>query len=167
MEVKEIIAEDKTRLEYTYRIKSGITKVKNYGLAIAKLVRFPSRMLERAEEVIEQIQDESMLMNESVKTRKQNETIVRNDVSVNQTLVLEEMPRIEKDIFEIFSLVLMLMSRADFTQPNPDSHNVLKQINKRLEALAEKMTPELKAMIEQSALTELINALNGTRSSSE
>lgn len=180
MEVKELLVEDKTHLEYAYKIKSNITNVKNYGLAIARFVRLPVSLLERAEEVVELIQDETMLMNlsrkerssntsrnesENTTMRNRNETSHRTDMTANQTIISEEMPLYEKDIVEIFSLVLILMSRVDITQPNSDSKIVLNKINKRLEMLIEKMSPELKAMIQQSTLNVIISALNATKSS--
>lgn len=94
MLVEQKIIDGKQRLEFKYKIQvekytfshegvflvfiwfalqSGPTPIKSYGLALARCLRFPSSLIDRAEELVDKIEDSSI---NGFMTNKVNSLIV-------------------------------------------------------------------------------------------
>lgn len=157
MLVVEKTVEDKPRLEYKYKIQSGPSPIKSYGLALARCLRFPTSLINRAEEVLNQVEDESFF-NKS-RTKKPGS----KDDTLNTTTtssVASAMAELDKDVIDLYSYVLLLMS-SDKGQEEESAS--LAVINQKLKNLIEKMTPEFREFVKNSPLQDVINALNLSR----
>lgn len=162
MVVKQKVIDDQIRLDFKYQVLSGPSPMKNYGLALARSLRFPSSMLDRAEELISKVEDDSVLpfMNEAGKKTS-------NDKDGDVTMMDEttqDIEGIEKDVIDLYSYVLLLMSTEEDKQLDYISVEI---VNNKLRDLLESMTPSLKEMLKNSSLEEIIRVLNASRSSNE
>jgi DNA mismatch repair ATPase MutS len=79
MAVDQKIVDECLRLRVQVQIRSGPTKVKSYGLVLARCFRFPSTILDRAEDMIASIADESLI---NIHTQKDKQNVTGgNDMS--------------------------------------------------------------------------------------
>lgn len=158
MLVVEKTVDDKPRLEYTYKIQSGASPIKSYGLALARCLKFPTSLIERAEELLSQVEDESFFN----KTRAKKPA--NNNESMNTTstsYVTTSMAELDKDVIDLFSYVLLLMN----SEKDQETINV-GVINQKLKNLIEKMSPEFLAFVKDSPLQDVISALNASKATS-
>lgn len=164
MLVTEKIVDDKPRLEYKYKIQSGASPIKSYGLALARCLRFPTSLIGRAEEVVTQVEDESFFNKSRCKENVKKPG--SKDETLNTTTtssVASAMADLDKDVIDLYSYVLLLMN-SDKGQ-EAESMNIA-VINQKLKSLIEKMTPEFREFVKISSLQEVINALNLSKVSS-
>lgn len=165
MRVVEKIVDDKPRLEFKYEVQSGPTTVKSYGLTLARCLRFPQSVIKRAEELVDQITDESLVefMDETkqsiTKNKQANEDHTMN--ASNAETVVEEYGTIEKDTIELYSHILLLMS----TEKDETTLERVNFIGQQLRELIESMSPEFREQISSMSLSELLTVLNSSRSS--
>lgn len=155
--------EETVRLKYTYKITKDINRVKNYGLALAKCVRLPASLLQRADALVEQIQDDSMVSvggNKNTTSRSNVSLASRGRASLNETMSTE-MPKVQRDCCEIFSMVQTLMSQGNRSQSG-NSAMQLDQIVKRIDVMINNMTPRFRSEIEQSSCGDIIAGMNST-----
>lgn len=160
MHVDERFVEGKVRLDYKYMVKSGPTNIKSYGLALAKCLRFPSTMLDRAEEIIEEIPEESYI--DLNKTKNDNQTRVRNDEtlqSMNASVFAQGMTELDKDVIDLYSYIILLMSSDKNGQENAVSVETIQQ---KLRSLIPKMSPEFRELINNSSISSILSILNAT-----
>lgn len=151
------IVDEKPRMEFKYKIRSGPTTIKNYGLALASCLRFPSSLIDRAEQLVDKVLDESL-----INIDKTNKTIASGDHEHNETtFVSQELPELERDVIDLFSYILLLMS-SDQKQTSGISVGI---VNQKLKCLIDKLSPEFREMIQKSTLEEVISVLNASRSS--
>lgn len=156
MLVLERFIDGKPRLEFKYKIQSGPTTVKSYGLALARCIRLPSSLINRAEELVDKVIDETFVLNEEAgKCRAADET-------VNSSVIPEAIAELDKDVIDLYSYILLLMST---NQEDLDDWINLDTINQKVESLINKMSPELKEMIQSSSLEDVISILNSSKSS--
>lgn len=79
-----------------------------------------------------------------------NETMETSSVS-------DEMAGLEKDVIDLYSHILLLMST--------DQENCqLNMVNQKLASLIDKMSPEFREMIKSSTLENVIRVLNASKS---
>lgn len=169
MSVKQNIVDDKVRLEFKYRVQSGPSPVQNYGLALARSLRFPSSMLDRADELISKVEDDSVIpfLKEADKRKEKNDDVSFMDETsqrIDTTETTQEINSLEKDVIDLYSYVLLLMStegdqRLDYIN--------IEIIEDKLRDLIESMTPALREMLKSSSLEEIIGVLNASRSSND
>lgn len=162
MVVKEKIVDENIRLEFKYQIQSGPSPTKNYGLALARSLRFPSTMLDRAEELISKVEDDSVIpfMNEVDKPKPVDKD---GDVSMMDETI-QEIGGLEKDVIDLYSYILLLMSTDEDKQLDYISIEI---VNDKLRELIDSMTPNFREMLKNSPLEEIIGVLNASRSSNE
>lgn len=156
MEVEQRTVEESFRLEFTYKIRSGPTEVKSYGLALARCLRFPSTLIDRAEEMISNITDESY-----IELNPRNQTVQHgNRVNdPNDTTISQEITELDSEVVDVYSFILLLMSTEKTENVEWIS---VEMVNQKLEELLKKMTPELQEMIRLSPLEEIIRVLNAS-----
>lgn len=158
MLVTEKSVDDKPRLEYSYKIQSGPSPIKSYGLALARCLKFPTSLIERAEELLIQVEDETFFS----KTRGKKPA--NRDETLNTTstsYVASSMAELDKDVIDLFSYVLLLMS----SEGDQETMNI-GVINQKLKNLIDKMSPEFLAFVKDSPLQDVISALNASKASS-
>lgn len=157
----ETNVDDTPRLQYTYKIKADINRVKNYGLTLAKCVRLPDRLLQRADEIVGQVHDNVMISTaDQSKTNSSRKDRTAN-LTADQTILSDQMPMLQRDVFNIFSIVQELMSQEN-PEENSNTDKVLEQIQKRVDEMINKMSPEFKAVLAQISCAEIIAAMNST-----
>lgn len=168
MLVHEKVIEDKVRLDFKYKIQSGASEVKNYGLALARTLRFPSSLIDRADELINTIENESVIpfLNDT-NTKNKPQDDCDNDVTMEDEtskLILnatQEINGLERDVIDLYSYVLLLMS----TEKNKKfDHISIEIINNKLAEMINIMSPELRELLNQSSLDEIIGILNSSKS---
>lgn len=158
MFVHQKIVDDKLRLEFKYKIQSGPTSIKSYGLALARCLRFPTSLLDRAEELVEHVMDESLV---DINLDKNASKVDDEDEPMEKTFVQEEMTELSKDVIDLYSYILLLMSTS---KDKPEETGVSTDtINAKLKQLISKMSPEFKHMIQTSSLEDIISVLNASR----
>lgn len=163
MLVKERIVEDKPRLDFKYRIQSGPTQVKSYGISLARCVRFPTSLIDRAEELVGKIQDETLIDAFNVsnnESRQENSTIA--DETLNETNVTQEMSAIDKDVVDLDSYILLLMSLGEKNQTSSINIEI---VNDKVAKLAEKTSESFRDLINNSSPDEILGILNSSCSS--
>lgn len=159
MLVQQRTVDDKLRMEFKYKVQSGPTPINNYGIALARTMRFPTSLIDRAEEIAAKIPDEDFLHNVTTSHNQQggdNESFM-NTSTVSR--VSDEMATLEKDVLDLYSRVLLLMSTSATERVSWVS---IELVNFKLKALIEKMTPEMRELVEKSSLEEIITVLNAT-----
>lgn len=168
MLVHERIVEDKVRLDFKYKVQSGASTVKNYGLALARTLRFPSSIIDRAEELIHTIEDESVIpfLNDTINRRKitQNDcedVTMRDETSKHIENATQEINGLERDVIDLYSYVLLLMSTE---KDKKFDHISIEIINDKLADMVRIMSPELRELLKQSSLDEIIGILNSSKS---
>lgn len=60
MEVDQKTVDDNQRLDFKYKIQYGGSKIKSYGISLARLIRLPRSLIDRADELVDQISDDSI-----------------------------------------------------------------------------------------------------------
>lgn len=160
MHVQERLVDDAIRLEFKYKMQSGPTTVKSYGLALARCLRFPTSLLDRAEELAENIFEESLIDVTKLNRSKYGSDDIPMEVSSVDTLVSEEMTELNREVIDLYSYVLLLMSSR-----NEDNGVSIDTINVKLKQLILRMSPEFKQLIEISSLEAVISVLNASRAS--
>jgi DNA mismatch repair ATPase MutS len=158
MAVDQKIVDDCLRLEFKYKIRSGPTEVKSYGLALARCLRFPSTLIDRAEDIIEAIADESFI---NIPTRRDVQQNVGDDdqSEMNSSSFSQEICDLDREVVDAYSFVLLLMSTKKEENVNWIS---VATVNQKLDELLKKMTPELQEMIKMSPLEQIIRMLNSS-----
>lgn len=141
-------------LEFKYKIQSGKSNVSNYGLALARCLRFPRSLIKRAEEIIEQVEEESY----------ENDSHPNRSTDANETLCTsmkpsEVMTGLEKDAIDLYSYILLLMSSTKDQQTSGINVDV---INHKLKSLVDKMSPDFQKMLKNSSLDDVLDALNAS-----
>lgn len=165
MEVEERVVDEKLRLDYKYKIQSGATPVKHYGLALARCLRFPSRLIDRAEEFCNQVQEVSLLNSSKLKnwkTRKtdnssQSSRSTLNFTTVKTTSDAEEEINLDKEVIDLFSYILLLMSS------NPSRQTFYSNtVNTKVQSLIDNMSVDFREMIKTLPTDAIISILNGS-----
>lgn len=166
MLVDQKIIDDKIHLDFKYKIFSGPSEVKNYGIALARTIRLPSSIIDRADELIGSIEDESVLPlildKESTKettTDVVDDTMNETSKTINETT--QEIDGLEKDVIDLYSYVLLLMSTD---KEKRFEHISIEIINEKLRELISTMSPQLCELLKESSLDEIIGILNSSRS---
>lgn len=120
------------------------------------MVRFPPALLDRAAQLITEINDESIV-------RLINASRADKSKSFNQSAdeVSNEISDMEKDVIDLYSYVLLLMSTESDKKYDYISIDV---INQKLEQLIEAMSPAFKDLLKESSLEEIISILNASKS---
>jgi DNA mismatch repair ATPase MutS len=163
MLVEERTVDDRPRLEFKYKIRSGPSTITSYGLALARCLRFPSTLIDRAEEIADQVDEDSMIditgcnTKDNRKTFDDSEAMEVDDPNESSS-VSEEMTALDTDVIDLYSYILLMMTHQE-QQSEVDT------VNQKLENLIGKMSLEFKEMIKNSSLDEIIGVLNATRSS--
>ena len=165
MLVHERIVEDKVRLDFKYKVQSGASMVKNYGLALARTLRFPSSLIDRAEELIQTIEDESVIpfLNDTSRTKNRDDDDVTMGDETSKIIenATQEINGLERDVIDLYSYVLLLMS----TEKNKKfDHISIEIINDKLADMIKIMSPELRELLKQSSLDDIIGILNSSKS---
>ena len=165
MLVHERIVEDKVRLDFKYKVQSGASMVKNYGLALARTLRFPSSLIDRAEELIQTIEDESVIpfLNETSRAKNDDDDDVTMGDEKSKMIenATQEINGLERDVIDLYSYVLLLMS----TEKNKKfDHISIEIINDKLADMIKIMSPELRELLKQSSLDDIIGILNSSKS---
>lgn len=156
MLVAEKIVDNKPRLEFKYKIQTGPSTIKSYGLALARCLRFPSSLIDRAEELVERVTEETFLDLSDIRNKGSRGA----DATRNSSVVAEAITDLDKDVIDLYSHVLLLMS----TDQNQPSESIsVNAVNQKVERLIKKMSPDLRQMIEESSLEEVVIALNGSK----
>lgn len=150
MLVEERSADTEPRLEFKYKIQSGPSTVQSYGLALARCLRFPSTLLDRAEEISHQINDESLIdiTRTTHKTRADQtcqKTVIDSeamevDEADETSNASQQMAALDRDVIDLYSHILLMMTESEHT-PTID------EVNQKLEYLIEKMSPEFKDLV--------------------
>jgi hypothetical protein len=165
MLVEERIVEDRPRLDFKYKIQSGPTTIKSYGLALARCLRFPSSLIDKAEEIVDQVLEESLIdISKAKNTQRPNSNdseAMEIDEANETSNVSQEMAVMDKDVIDLYSYVLLLMNSGSTLNNNVDV------VNQKLVNLIDKMSPEFRELIKTSSLEEIISVLNSTRSSED
>ena len=159
MLVQERIIDDRPRLDFKYKIQSGPSNIKSYGLALARCLRFPSSLIDRAEEISDQILDDSLIDTSKVRITQENcdgSELMEVDGEKNS----QEMNHLEKDVIDLYSFILMMMTKQA-------EQKEIDVVNQKLMNLIEKMSPEFREMIKNSSLEDIITVLNATKMSDE
>jgi DNA mismatch repair ATPase MutS len=156
MLVEERIVDDRPRLEFKYKIQSGPSTVQNYGLALARCLRFPSTLLDRAEEISSQILDETMM--DLTTTRKNLRTVddseaMEVDESNVTANVSQEMAVLDRDVIDLYSTILLMINSEE---------KEIDIVNQKLQNLIDKMSLEFKELIKNSSVEQIIGILNST-----
>lgn len=156
MLVAEKIVDNKPRLEFKYKIQTGPSTIKSYGLALARCLRFPSSLIDRAEELVERVTEETFLDLSDIRNKGSRGAVATR----NSSVVAEAITDLDKDVIDLYSHVLLLMS----TDQNQPSESIsVNAVNQKVERLIKKMSPDLRQMIEESSLEEVVIALNGSK----
>jgi hypothetical protein len=158
----EKIIDDKTRLEFTYKVKQGISEIKNYGLAIARCLRFPEPLIDRADQLVGEIEDFTMIFNETMAS-KSNKTInslnnSRKSANISNTtsLAVSEMQEYSREIYELFSEIVLLMN-----DPNrKEDKTKMMNLNQKIKNLYNKISDEFKQFLQNSELGEIISEMS-------
>lgn len=158
MAVKQKIVDEKVRLEFKYQVQAGPSPVKNYGLALARSLRFPSSMLDRADELISKVEDDSVIpfVNE-VDKQKDNEDSDGDVTMMDDDVAPEVIDELEKDVIDLYSYVLLLMSTEGDKKLDYINIDV---VNDKLRALIEAMTPKMREFLKNSELERIISVVN-------
>lgn len=158
MHVEERMVDDKPRLEFKYKVQSGPTTVKNYGLALARCLRFPTSLLDRAEELADNIFEESLIDNTTLNSRTiSGDEDDPMEVRSGDTSASEDMTELNKEVIDLYSYILLLISSK-----NEDNGVSIDTINVKLKQIVSKMSPELKELIGMSPLEAIISVLNAS-----
>jgi DNA mismatch repair ATPase MutS len=166
MLVHQKMIDDKLRLEFKYKVQADRKEVKNYGLALARCLRFPSSLIDRAEMLIEKIEDESLL--------KYMEQVVTKDESVFEKTTAtaattansksetgSSMSELERDVIDLYSYILLLMSTEEGKEY---THISIDVINQKVMHLLDTMSPGLRELLNSRSLEEIIGILNSSSS---
>lgn len=159
MLVEEKIIDGKVRLDFKYKIQSGPSPIKNYGLALARALRFPSSMIERADELINKIEEESIIpfLNE----RNSNDNDNDDSMMDQTTRTSNEIDQLEREVVDLHSFVLLLMSTD---KDKKFDHVSIEIINEKLRNLIDLMTPNLRELLQKSSIDEILGILNSSKS---
>lgn len=130
------------------------------------MIRFPSSLVDRAEELISEISDESIvsfIKNNAKKLGNNREETTLNETTNNSIEnVSNEISELEKDVIDLYSYVLLLMSTENNERCNYINIDV---INQKIRQLIEAMTPNLRELLKESSLEEIIGILNYSKNS--
>jgi DNA mismatch repair ATPase MutS len=162
MLVEERIVDDRPRLEFKYKIRSGPSTITSYGLALARCLRFPTTLIDRAEEIAEQVNEESMIditRHNTKDNRKAFDDTEAMEVD-DPNGVSQELAVLDGDVIDLYSYILLMMTHKE-------QQNEVEAVNQKLENLIQKMSPEFKELIRNSSLDEIIGVLNATIRSSD
>lgn len=154
MLVTENLVDGKSRLDYKYKIQSGPSKVKGYGLALARNLRFPTSLVDRAEEILTHIEEVS-LINISKRNKEPRGSGDQSD-TLDTSTVSTAMAALDKDVIDLYSHVLLLVS----SYQQEEHMNIISQ---KLKDLTEKMTPEFREFVSNSPLEQVLDALNASK----
>ncbi|CRK99697.1 CLUMA_CG012961, isoform A [Clunio marinus] len=157
MLVEQRIIEERLRLDFKYKIQSGPSSISNYGLALARCLRFPSSLLDRADELIDQIEDETLV---SIQKQKNDLGTDHGDHPMDTTEINEETSEMDKEVIDLFSCILLLMSTDENNQPSWSNINI---VNQKLHKLTNMMSKEFREIIGNCSLNEIISILNGSK----
>ena len=126
------------------------------------MVRFPSSILDKAEELVTKINDESIVgfINEEIK-QKRNADLSK---SINNSTdeISNEITDMEKDVIDLYSYILLLMSTDSDKTYDYISVNV---INQKLKQLIETMSPAFQNLLKEESLEHIMSMLNASCSS--
>jgi hypothetical protein len=168
MSVKQRIVEEKVHLDFRYKIQSGPSPTKSYGLALARVLRFPSSMIDRADELITQVEDNSVIPFITLQKLNNGDDFVEEEKEGDVTMLDEsvsnatrEINQLETDVIDLYSYVLLLMSTGNDKQYD---HISIEIINDKLRNLIENMTPDLRELLKMKSLDEIIGILNMSKS---
>ncbi|CAO1340952.1 unnamed protein product [Diamesa serratosioi] len=157
-----MLAEQKTidgnqRLDFKFQIQSGATPIKSYGLSLARCLRFPTSLIDRAEELVDEIKDESVnaFMNDT-----KNESNVSNNSS-ESSIICTEMTHLEHEVIDLFSYILLLISTG---KDGAEWINI-DMVNCKIKCLIELMSPEFRDVLRNLSISEIISVLNCSRNS--
>lgn len=129
------------------------------------MIRFPPTLLDRAGELISRISDESIVSFFHAEAQKKKEEINGNkSKSFNSTTdeFSNEISDMEKDAFDLYSYILLLMSTDSDKKYDYISIDV---INQKLHQLIETLSPAFRDLLREESLEHIISILNASRSS--
>lgn len=126
------------------------------------MVRFPSSILDRAEELISKINDESIVG--LINAELQQKRSANGSKSINSSTdeISNEITDMEKDVIDLYSYILLLMSTDADKTYDYISINV---INQKLQQLIETMSPAFKNLLKEESLEHILSVLNASCSS--
>ncbi|KAG5683991.1 hypothetical protein PVAND_013244 [Polypedilum vanderplanki] len=163
MLVQSKMIDKKMRLDFKYKIQPGPSTLKSYGLALANSARFPSTLIDRAEELLPNVCEQSLLdlIKSSENNNHKGRNVTLNKTSSNESSVedlSDEILDLERDVIDLYSHILLHMSI---------STGSIEFINIKLRELIDNMTPNLRKLLKESSLDSIIGILNMSSSRDE
>lgn len=133
-------------------------------------MRLPQSLLDRAEELVDVISEEAMnefvnnsihgektdTSNKSSTSRNSNQT---GEPTIEQSIISNEISAVEREVFDIFSHITLLMNDKENGIDNNDSVNV-QTVSDKVASLVEIMSPEFLEIVNTSSIEEIISAIN-------
>lgn len=159
MVVLSKLVDNKMRLNFKYRIQPGPSTVKSYGIALANMTRFPTTLIDRAEELLPNICEQSLLnliktsANNSNISKRSNESLNKSINNTSAESYAAELTDLDREVIDLFSHVLLQLSTTDNKQG-------LATINEKVEDLVGAMSPNLRKLLIEASLEEIITIIN-------
>lgn len=142
-------ANGQKQLTYTHRVQVGVTPLKEYGLALARTVKFPRKVMPKAEEILQRIKERRIteLMNSSSGARSAAHS------SSNCSTADEEGTK-EKLLYDLYSSVASICRRV-----STDNFvaNVDAELKGVLTEFGSKCSQDLRSSIMNLSLKETFN----------
>lgn len=126
------------------------------------MVRFPSSILDRAEELVTKINDESIVGLINAELQQKRNADGSKSINSSTDEISNEITDMEKDVIDLYSYILLLMSTDSDKNYDYISINV---INQKLQQLIETMSPAFQNLLKEESLEHILSVLNASCSS--
>jgi hypothetical protein len=126
------------------------------------MVRFPSSILDKAEELITKINDESIVGLINAELQQKRNADASKSINNSTDEISNEISDMEKDVIDLYSYILLLMSTDSDKTYDYISINV---INQKLQQLIDTMSPAFQNLLKEESLEHIISMLNASSSS--
>jgi len=126
------------------------------------MVRFPSSILDKAEELITKINDESIVGFINAELQQKRNADGSKSINNSTDEISNEITDMEKDVIDLYSYILLLMSTDSEKTYDYISINV---INQKLQQLIDTMSPAFQNLLKEESLEHIISMLNASSSS--
>lgn len=142
-------ANGQKQLSYTHRVQVGVTPLKEYGLALARTVKFPRKVIPKAEEILQRIKERRIteLTNSSTGDRSLAHS------SSNCSTADEEGTK-EKLLYDLYSSLASICRRVATDNFNENVDTELKGV---LTEFGSKCSQDLRSSIRNLSLKETFN----------
>lgn len=128
------------QLTYTHRVQVGVTAVKEYGLALARTVKFPRKIIPKAENILQKIKDQRV-----------SELINSSD---RETSINSETWTKEKLMYDLYASVATICRRGALLGQSVRDGNEIRQI---LRDFGGKCSQDLRDSIRNLTLEDTFN----------